>query len=90
LATDVPLGTLQAYYGSIEQNDLTVDPKTLMTETLDNPADYYRRLGESYERGRNYDRALEAYQRALQFSPGNSQVIEQMNRVEQHLSGTNP
>lgn len=87
LAADGPVDDLQAYFGPIEQDNYRVEPQTLMAETLDDPTSYYIRLAESYVRGRNYSRALEAYQRALHYSPDNSQARDGMERVRQRLAG---
>lgn len=90
LAVNGSQGKLQAYFGPIEQDNYRIEPKTLMAETLDDPAGYYIRLAESHIRSRNYSRALEAYQRALQYSPNNSLVIDGIERIKQHLTGENP
>jgi hypothetical protein len=87
LAADGPADNLQATFGPIEQDNYRVEPQTLMAEALDDPTSYYIRLAESYTRERNYSRALEAYRRALHYSPGDSQALDGMKRVRQRLAG---
>jgi uncharacterized membrane protein len=87
LAADGAQGDLQAYFGPIEQKDYQIEPQMLMAETFDDPAGYYIRVAESYIRGRNYSLALEAYQRALEFSPGAPRAVDGFDQVLQHLAG---
>jgi len=75
------------FFGPIIQSDDHPAPQTLMADTLNDPAGYYQRLGEAYERDRNIARALEAYQRALGFAPGNTEILASVERMRQFLSG---
>ena len=72
---------LQAYFGPIEQ-DYAVNPRTLMAQTLDNPTGYYLRLGQWHIHNRNYARAVESYQRVLEFSPQNSEALNGIERAK--------
>lgn len=76
----------EAIFGPLAQKDYRVPPPALMAETLDDPAAYYARLGEAYERERNYQRALEAYRRALDFAPGRADLLEGVERVKQQIT----
>lgn len=77
---------LQADFGLFEQSDLRVSPQRLMRETLDDPASYYVRLGDIYERQRNDTYALNAYRRALAFDPENVEARVGMIRLFHRLS----
>lgn len=74
-------GDAQAYFGPIVQ-DYGVNSQALMASTLDDPVGYYMRLADSYVQERNYGRAIEAYQRALVYAPGNAEAIEGMKKAE--------
>ena len=81
---------LQADFGPFEQSDLHVPPQSLMGETLDDPASYYVRLGDIYERQRNDAYALDAYRRALVFAPGNAEAQAGRMRTSHRLSEVRP
>lgn len=73
--------TIDAVFGPLDQG-YTLSPQFRMAHTMDDPADYYVRLGEAYVRERNYDRAQEAFEQALKFEPDNTSAligIEQLN-----------
>ena len=79
---------LAVAFGPIEQ-DYRVEPKQRMAQTLDNPAGFYLSLAQTHVRDRNYRRALEAYQQALQWAPesidartGIEQVRHQLDLLE--------
>lgn len=75
-----------AYFGPIEY-EYQMDPQDRMAQILDDPADFYVRLARAQAQDRNYWRALEAYQQALRFSPGNAEALEEMQQLREHLSG---
>lgn len=74
------------YFGPIEQEYYLQRPQTLMAETLKDPRSYYVRLAEQYFGGRNYDEALRAYQRALDYNPGDLEVLGAIDLVMQHVN----
>ena len=76
-----------AVFGPIQQGEYRVTPQSLMTETFDDPAGYYVRLGEAYLSSRNPRRALEAYQRALDFAPGDPGILSKIESVKYQLAG---
>ncbi len=80
-------GSWQAYFGSITQPDYNPDPKGLMAETLDNPADYYVRIAQFYIRNRDYARALDAYRTALEFTPSYGPALDGIKSVQQQMAG---
>ncbi len=72
---------LVAEFGPIEQ-DYTTTPQDRMAQILDDPAAYYVRLGETYERDRNFDRAQEAYEQALDFEPDNTAALAAIEQLK--------
>jgi hypothetical protein len=80
-------GQISAHFGPIEQ-DYRLSPQTRMAQTLDDPGDFYLRLAQRHVRDRNYLRALETYQQALNFSPENSEALEGIQQMRQLLSGS--
>jgi hypothetical protein len=82
LVTDGPTEPVQGIFGPVVQ-DFRVKPQMLMAETLDNPAPYYVRLGNVYIEQRNYGRAKDAFQRALEFSPQDEDAIAGLRNLEQ-------
>jgi hypothetical protein len=79
------ISSLEANFGRIEQENYRVDPHALMKETFDDPVGYYMRLAESYLRGRNYSRALESFERALQFSPEDPELESEIRWLMQRI-----
>jgi len=64
----------------------THNAQALMAETLNDPADYYQRLGQAYERQRNTARALDAYLRGLGFAPDSPALLAATQRLRQTLA----
>jgi cytochrome c-type biogenesis protein CcmH/NrfG len=58
-----------------------------MADTLNDPAGYYQRLGLAYEEQRNAARALEAYRRALDFAPGDAEILASIDRIKERIAG---
>ncbi|MFH1183742.1 MAG: glycosyltransferase 87 family protein [Chloroflexota bacterium] len=79
--------TYEAFFGPIIQSSDHLTPRTLMADTLNDPAAYYQRLGRSYEGQRNTARALEAYQRALSFAPEDRGILASIEGLKQELAG---
>ncbi len=75
-------GPITAYFGPIQQADYGPAPETLMAETLNNPAEYYVRLGDMYLQQRNDRRAVEAYQQALGYSYS-ADIAAKLQRTQQ-------
>jgi tetratricopeptide (TPR) repeat protein len=67
------LGESCGVFGPIEQEQTLVDPKVFVAEALAHPDEYYVTLGDAYRRQRNYDLALDAYSRALDYHPSISE-----------------
>lgn len=74
-------GPVVAYFGPIVQ-DYRIPPETLMAEVLADPAAYYVRLGDAYLKQSNYRRAIDAYQQALDFSPGNESTTIKLENAQ--------
>lgn len=72
-------------FGPIQQGEYRVSPQRLMAETFDDPAAYYQRLAETYLSERNTTLALAAYQRALDFDPGNSEILARLDWLKQQI-----
>jgi len=72
-------------FGPIQQEGYRIPPQRLMTETLNDPAGYYQRLARSYLNKRNSELALEAYQRALDYDPGNTDILANITLIKQIL-----
>ena len=49
-------------------------------------ADYYVRLAGFYTRGRNYERAMEAYRKALDYTPNMAQALDGIAWIERRLA----
>lgn len=62
--------TVSAVFGPIHQ-DYEVSPQFRMAQTMDDPAAYYVRLGQTYVLERNFVRARDAFEQALEFEPDN-------------------
>lgn len=60
-----------AVFGSIEQSTTFVRPEGLVNDALQHPDIYFVNVGDDYRRQRNYDLAIESYQRALTYNPNN-------------------
>jgi uncharacterized membrane protein len=86
LAVDGPAGQLEAHFGPIIQDKYAPAPEDLMAETLADPVRYYVRLGDSYRQARNYLRAMESYERALQFAHDNTLARSKLQEIRQHLA----
>lgn len=76
-----------AFFGPIIDNLDHPTPESLMAGVLGNPAAYYIRLGQAYEAEGSPSRAVEAYQRALDFSPANSEVRARIEILLRQLDG---
>jgi hypothetical protein len=79
-------GDLTATFGAIEQ-DYRISPELRMAQTLDDPAGFYIRLAQTHVRDRNYARAVEAYEQALQWDPSNAKALAGLEQVQQKLDG---
>lgn len=86
LSADAPTG-VSALFGPIEQPEYFTEPRTLMAESLNDPAGHYLRLGDVYLDDHNYGRALEAYQRALEFAPGQARALTGIEQARRGLAG---
>jgi hypothetical protein len=85
LASNGMMKTTEAHFGPIVQEQYEIKPQILMAETLSQPTTYYLRLATLYMGDRNYGRALEAYQRALTFSPSDLSIQQAINALKQQL-----
>jgi hypothetical protein len=79
--------TGEALFGPIVQSNDRPTPQSLMAETLSDPAGYYARLGKEYELQRNHALALEAYQNALRFTPGDKGILTTIEGLKRLLAG---
>jgi len=77
---------VSATFGPLE-HDYRVAPQDRMAQILNDPAGFYLRLARAHAQDRNYQRAIEAYQEALRFSPGNAEALQGLERVREHLNG---
>jgi hypothetical protein len=77
----------ETLFGPIIQSSEHPTPQALMAETLSHPADYYARLGNEYELQGNYGLALEAYQHALRFAPGDTGMLASIEGLKRLLAG---
>jgi hypothetical protein len=79
---------VRVYFGPIEQDDYRIEPHVLMAESFSEPGEHYLRLAESYVQGRNYAKAWEAYQRALQFCPDAQRNLEMEQLLRRKVEPT--
>jgi hypothetical protein len=86
LLVDGSRDTHQARFGPIEQNDYRIKPEVLMAETLDDPTGYYTRLADVYREERNYSRALQAYERALDFSDEPDGILSRIGQLKRRVT----
>ncbi len=81
-ATDPQADATTVFFSTINQPGYQLDPKTLMAETLNDPAGYYTRLAAYYISTRNYDQAKEAYDQALRYAPDDTAILEGIAALE--------
>jgi hypothetical protein len=77
---------VSALFGPIEQPEYFIEPRTLMSESLNDPAGHYLRLGDGYLDDHNYARALEAYQRVLEFAPAEARALTGIEQAQHGLA----
>jgi hypothetical protein len=85
--TTDPSTTGEVLFGPIIQSNEPPAPQALVAETLSHPAEYYARLGKEYELQRNDALALEAYQNALRFAPGDRGILTTIEGLKRLLAG---
>lgn len=71
-----------AYFGGLEQASVYQDPTELMDVIFDDPAAYYARLAAQHERMRNYNRAVEAYDTALRYTPDDPDLLTRREQAQ--------
>ena len=79
--------SLMAAFGPIEQTGYRLSPEALMTETIEDPAQYYLRLAEDHVHNRNYDRALAAYNQALTLMADDAEAKRHSDLLERITAG---
>jgi hypothetical protein len=88
LVSDQPQANTYADFGPMVQVDYRLNPSDLMDETFAHPAEYYTRVGDEYARERNYSRAREAYQQALDYDPHSATIRWRIRQMERHEDET--
>jgi hypothetical protein len=69
------VGEMSGVFGPIVQRSRYIDPAQLMREAFADPAGYYARLGNTHLRERNYHYAAQMYATALEYTPGDADLL---------------
>ncbi len=79
--TQLENASLHAYFGEIVQPDDTNRPIALMADAINDPATYYRDLGNFHISYRNYENAAEAFLRVLDYAPGDAEALSRLRQI---------